>query len=318
MNTRHHKYDRRSGAALGKKPAWAAICLMLLGLPSASSLASAQGDLTWSCFPNALEMIGGAEPRVEIVCAQAPPSGPWGRDIRRFALPLGSPMATRFERLANVARANGLVLTLSYELEGTNSFPGCEPADCRRPLFFGVSKQGVGQATCPIYNPLEGSGGLTNFCTAACPCQVGQGDCDTDSECAGDTRCARDVGGGFGLPTDFEVCLPSWCVDTSGSPSLGALNCWRHQGETASDEGACAPTLFLSKGKCQPCPAFDAAGPKPGFCTPACPCGGGQGGCDADEDCRGGGKVQRCAPGEGAKFGLPNDYGVCVPKYWKG
>ena len=292
------------------------ISLVLIVVALAAGWPARVTGFTWSCFPNSLDWIGGPESRVEVGCAQAPPSGPTGRAVRRFALPLSDPMAPRLARVANLARANGMVLLLAYDLGGGDAFAGCEPAGCRRLLSFGVARQGVGSATCPIYNPLEGADSLTGFCTAACPCQVGQGDCDGHDECAGGARCANDVGGGFGLPDHFDVCLPAGCVNTDRSPIPGQPDCWRLQDEAGAQESDCAPTLFLFAGKCRRCPGIiDPTSPHMSLCSAACPCPAEVGHCNSDRDCRGGGKVQKCVAGAGPRFGLPSHFGVCLPIY---
>lgn len=48
--------------------------------------------------------------------------------------------------------------------------------------------------------------GAWNFCTAACPCTAGQGDCDTDEHCADGLHCTNDVGVRYGLDPEVDVC----------------------------------------------------------------------------------------------------------------
>ena len=43
-------------------------------------------------------------------------------------------------------------------------------------------------------------------CTAANPCRLNQGDCDSDDECSGDLRCGLDNCIGFGV-TDADCCM---------------------------------------------------------------------------------------------------------------
>ncbi len=47
------------------------------------------------------------------------------------------------------------------------------------------------------------------FCTEECPCSVGQGDCDSDSECAPGLECVHNVGALYGLYPSWDLCLPS-------------------------------------------------------------------------------------------------------------
>lgn len=47
-------------------------------------------------------------------------------------------------------------------------------------------------------------------CSEACPCtEAGQGDCDSDDECLGDLECVHNVGAQYGMPSSWDVCLPS-------------------------------------------------------------------------------------------------------------
>jgi hypothetical protein len=59
------------------------------------------------------------------------------------------------------------------------------------------------------------------------------------------------------------------------------------------------------------CTAIDIASPSTSFCSTACPCDFGEGGCDSDNECQPG---LRCAASVGPAFGLPTGYGVCYPK----
>jgi hypothetical protein len=46
-----------------------------------------------------------------------------------------------------------------------------------------------------------------SFCTVACPCDEGEGDCDRDNECANGTVCVNNKGAQYGLPPTYSVCL---------------------------------------------------------------------------------------------------------------
>ena len=43
------------------------------------------------------------------------------------------------------------------------------------------------------------SNGDEDFCTDACPCTGGQGDCDSDDQCSGSLVCAPEIGGEYGF-----------------------------------------------------------------------------------------------------------------------
>lgn len=60
-------------------------------------------------------------------------------------------------------------------------------------------------AQCPVFDPASPA---DNFCDiATCPlCLAGQGDCDSDMECAPGLVCSTDAGAAYGLPATYEVC----------------------------------------------------------------------------------------------------------------
>ena len=59
-----------------------------------------------------------------------------------------------------------------------------------------------------------------DYCTTANQCTVGQGDCDTDADCATGLRCAQDVGARYGQVSTMDVC------ETKGAatPSITNFN----------------------------------------------------------------------------------------------
>ncbi len=48
--------------------------------------------------------------------------------------------------------------------------------------------------------------GTYGYCTAACPCEVGEGDCNADTECAEGLVCAQDVGAVYGWERWKDAC----------------------------------------------------------------------------------------------------------------
>ena len=49
--------------------------------------------------------------------------------------------------------------------------------------------------------------GSANYCSAACPCAAGEGDCDEGfGECKKGLVCVTDVGAKFGMPKSYDVC----------------------------------------------------------------------------------------------------------------
>ncbi|GAB4565063.1 MAG: hypothetical protein Tsb0020_15690 [Haliangiales bacterium] len=57
--------------------------------------------------------------------------------------------------------------------------------------------------------PPDSRNGSGEFCTEDCPCEAGQGDCDSDDDCEGDLVCGDDNGAEFGLDPDDDVCIPA-------------------------------------------------------------------------------------------------------------
>jgi MYXO-CTERM domain-containing protein len=85
-------------------------------------------------------------------------------------------------------------------------------------------------------------------CTPGCPCDQGQGDCNSDADCKTGLTCAHNVGANYGAASYIDVC--------EAGPTPPPAGC--HQGN-----------LFAL-----------------GYCTPGCPCDQGQGDCNSDADCK--------------------------------
>jgi hypothetical protein len=55
--------------------------------------------------------------------------------------------------------------------------------------------------------------GSSTFCSAACPCGYGGGDCDSDSECMPGLVCGgTDYGSAFNMTSATDVCVPAACA----------------------------------------------------------------------------------------------------------
>ena len=83
-------------------------------------------------------------------------------------------------------------------------------ADCEAGLscidnvgwFYGwLSGVDVCQRDCHLGRP-----GGRHFCTEACPCSAGIGDCDRDSHCNAGLNCIDDVGANYGYGANVDVC----------------------------------------------------------------------------------------------------------------
>lgn len=68
------------------------------------------------------------------------------------------------------------------------------------PSAYGVCVRATDPG-CPAYE-------LGNFhmCSVSCPCDLGEGDCDTNSQCRPGLVCTSDVGASFGQPADMDIC----------------------------------------------------------------------------------------------------------------
>ena len=60
-----------------------------------------------------------------------------------------------------------------------------------------------------------------SFCTVDCPCALGEGDCDNDSQCNAGLKCGLNNGPSFGLPTGWEVCVKKGRLCGNGEPNPG-------------------------------------------------------------------------------------------------
>lgn len=131
------------------------------------------------------------------------------------------------------------------------------------------------------------------YCTKDKPCDIGEGDCDSDAECADGLKCfqrnvRRSIPGLYveHLPTQFD----NWdfCYDP---------NYWHYSKMYAAHRGADG-------------------------CTPANPCIEGEADCDSDRDCLGNRKCWQKTdyspptPGVEGEAALQYDYDVCYnPSY---
>jgi len=122
--------------------------------------------------------------------------------------------------------------------------------------------------------------GHLSYCTKACPCAQGEGDCDQESnhsDCAKGLKCKRNIGGFFGMPAGFDMCVSSTWAPPGGLTCHGSLK----NGHVS-------------------------------YCKPNCKCGAGEGDCDGEtdhSDCKAG---LICRPNVGAQYKMPASYDVCV------
>ena len=64
-----------------------------------------------------------------------------------------------------------------------------------------------------------------DYCSAACPCGSGEGDCDVDAECVSGLKCLHDVGASYGAGSTVDVCGKAGSTPPPKPPSTGgAIN----------------------------------------------------------------------------------------------
>lgn len=145
-----------------------------------------------------------------------------------------------------------------------------------------VIAQAITKAQDPTAN------GDKDFCNDnTARCASGEGDCDADAQCEAGLVCGVDNGAQFGFARKWDVCVPAHCQDGQVSGD-----------EVGKDCG----------GSCGVCVNNKPVGDKD-YCTIGLPCSQGQGDCDADAQCQPG---LICKDNNGAQFGLPANYDVCV------
>lgn len=89
-----------------------------------------------------------------------------------------------------------------------------------------------GALVCP------GTNGTARFCTPACPCSVGQGDCDTRLDCAAGLVCGINNAERFGIPEPlFEVCVEPHCANRRRDVDELDVDCG------GADCGSCGVTM---------------------------------------------------------------------------
>jgi uncharacterized membrane protein len=114
-------------------------------------------------------------------------------------------------------------------------------------------------------------------------CELGEGDCDFNTQCVAPLVCGRKKGTQFGRQAD--ACVPSHCVNKK-----------RDGDETQIDCGGSCGTI---------CAAVTCSSTNgPSRCSADCLCATGEGDCDYDSDCLAG---LVCHHGAGSLFGFSGD-----------
>ena len=133
--------------------------------------------------------------------------------------------------------------------------------------------------------------GATDYCNSpANTCGVGEGDCDSNAQCAAGLICAPNNGPKFGFPNGWDVCAGSHCANRALDGDETDVDC-------GGSCGTCSSCIGTPGGE--------------NFCN-GCLCGAGEGDCDSSSQCASG---LACGVNNGPLFGLPVSYDVCVPTH---
>ena len=120
-------------------------------------------------------------------------------------------------------------------------------------------------ATLGIWMPCPHAPGHPDYCRDCGPCDMGEADCDYDSQCADALICSHDVGTAYGLPYNYDVCECPWSIgDANYCRDCGP--CELGEGRCESDSG-CRTGLVCLQQTCQPRPPTSA---DPQRCYSAC------------------------------------------------
>ncbi|MBN2714977.1 MAG: hypothetical protein JXX14_03925, partial [Deltaproteobacteria bacterium] len=199
----------------------------------------------------------------------------------------------------------------------------CVPALCTN----GVKDVATGEigvdcggdcGTCPGECPDVTQNGNPQYCSAACPCEVGEGDCDGDDGCVAGTHCGTDNGADFGQYYLNDVCIE--CVSNgecdNGNVCDGVESCVGgacvagtpfdcNDGDACNGEETCDPINGCGAGVPLVCDDGDACNGAES-CDPATGCAAGTAlTCDDGDACNG---VESC---DGATGCVPGVALVC-------
>jgi hypothetical protein len=165
---------------------------------------------------------------------------------------------------------------------------GCSSGD-------GTAREDVGTIGLEVSKCAGGTPGDSNYCSSACTCDLGEGDCDSNSECASGLAC---VGKGlyFCYSTAVNVCAAAHCGNKVKDGDETQTDC-------GGSCGTCCP---------DPCANLPADG-RVGHCTVDCACDAREGDCAADSNkCSAG---LQCYANVGAQFGFATSIDVCLASH---
>lgn len=94
--------------------------------------------------------------------------------------------------------------------------------------------------------------GSDTFCSEACPCGNGGGDCDSDDDCLRGLVCRHNVGASFGMSSTSSVCLPPTCqTQPKASPDFCSSSCPCGYGGECESDAECRSGLQCFSGLCK-------------------------------------------------------------------
>ena len=149
-------------------------------------------------------------------------------------------------------------------------------------------------------------------------CGAGEGDCDSDSQCASGLICVDDVGANYGFRDIVDVCEASPTQDALGSDTFcDQISCGAGEGDCDSDSQCQAGLVCVADvgekygfraivDVCEASSTVAALG-SDSFCDELS-CGAGEGDCDSDSQCQTG---LVCVNDVGANYGFRDVVDVC-------
>src|SRR5690242_4688431 len=79
------------------------------------------------------------------------------------------------------------------------------------PTGEGFEDEGVGAVSEGLSKCLGGKLGASDYCSATCPCNAGEGDCDGDSHCIAPAVCSGHLSYFNPMFTGGDACAPAHC-----------------------------------------------------------------------------------------------------------
>ena len=167
-----------------------------------------------------------------------------------------------------------------------------------------------------------GALGSGPYCSPGCPCDDGEGDCDSDADCTAGNTCVDNIGAAYGFASNIDVCTSDCHAGSLGGGAYCSPGCPCADGEGDCDSDAdceagsfCIDNVGASYGfspNIDVCESNCHVGGLGGgaYCSPGCPCDAGEGDCDSDSDCTAG---NTCSLNVGASYGFSAGTDVCEP-----